>query len=232
MQRSILNFSAFMCFAIAGFAGRNVLATPITRSAFQNPTILNFDEFSTSVNLSPGSIQPFAGLGVTFHARISQVGTFPAPFTSPGHLGSGFSTGLNYVVRANFSVPVHRVGADFFGSSNNLFYIRIFDEQLNLLEEFSDRVRTGYYTISSPGFIGFESTRNIGRIDFVVDSASGLTTFPRVDNFTFERAFATIPEPTSLLTWCGLIVIAAFRFRDRGLDRIRTSTTTKVVGTL
>jgi PEP-CTERM motif len=202
-------------------AAPTVRASPITEADFVSPTVINFDSITTFTTLSPSTSQPFAGQGVLFRGSVTQ-SSIPAPFTSPSHLTSGFASGLDYIVRADFTVPVNRVGADFFsGFIGDSFFVRTYDDNLNLIEQFTGTVTLGQFSISSPAFVGLEEAQNIARVEFVAANTTGLTTFPRIDNFRFEAGPqpATVPEPGSLLLFGGLLagyVCSRARRRCRG----------------
>lgn len=207
MHRPWLAVLALGVILLVGIAPGRAQAAPITAADFDNPTLINFDTITTFTTLSPSTIQPFADLGVRFTGSVAQ-GVFPAPFTAPSHLTSGFASGLNYVVRADFTVPVNRVGADLFsGFIGDAFFMRIFDDRLSLLEELTGTVTLSMFSISSPAFVGLESSQNIARAEFVAASTSGLTTFPRIDNFRFQA----VPEPSGLtLVGLGVAVLLGY----------------------
>lgn len=168
----------------------------ITESDFENPTIINFDSLSTVV-LEPGGTNPYAG--VTFTGYVTDAHGYP-PFSGK-ELRSGFASGLNDIVRADFSITVRRVGAyayapGAFGGETSILTMKVYDSSLNVLDQVSvyPTYSPDYFDFERPGFLGLETSTPIFRVEFISSGISGFDTFPGIDLFRYE-----VPEPATIL---------------------------------
>jgi hypothetical protein len=168
----------------------------ITELDFENPTIIDFDSLSVG-RLEPGGSNPYAG--VTFTGWVTEAFGH-APFSGM-ELRSGFASGLDYIVRADFSTIVRRVGAyayaaGSFGGETPILTMKVYDSSLHVLDQVSvyPTQAPDYFDFQKPGFLGLQTDTNIFRVEFIFDGHPDFNTFPGIDLFRYE-----VPEPTTFV---------------------------------
>lgn len=151
-------------------------AIPIGQSSFSSSaTVINFDALPIGTAVD----NEYSSLGVVFSSPGGGAGGLVV-FLAPGQVLSVASS-----IIADFTVPVHKVGANY--SSISPLTLEIYDSSNTLLESLT--------LSSSPGFLGLDSGGVLIAKAIIHDSGYGFT----IDNFAFEDPVSQVAEPNTLL---------------------------------
>ncbi|MBV8653952.1 MAG: hypothetical protein JO255_21010 [Alphaproteobacteria bacterium] len=203
-------------------------ATPLTQADFSaGATTITFDDLSGGSTITTGDIitTQYASQGITFvnpddltRANASPIGSAAITDSKPNVAFVGQRLNQRTGERPEqlvFSVPVTKIGMEFFTSLTANITLSVFNASNVLLDS---ETLTGTNFGSSAGllegFIGLGETTDIAYAE--IFSRSGQLPFNfEIDNVTFEGPTDPIPEPAELsvlaLSLAGLGVLRRFR---------------------
>lgn len=189
-KRLAMTVSVILVISQVGRAG------PIGRNDFDNPTVLDFQDFSGFVG-GPAYPAPwlFEGVRVTGFVSGGYVSVYP---------------NSNNAVEVEFLNPVQRVGADVLYSITDPTRLEVYDVRGLPLEHVDGVGRT---------FLGVDlGAPMIAQARFI-DLPDNWYTFPHIDNLHFEA----VPEPGSmlLLAVAGLSIVVFCRCGLRGRHSVK-----------
>jgi hypothetical protein len=203
-------------------------AAPITQADFSaGATTINFDDLAGGSTITTGDIitTQYAAQGVVFvtpddvtRANAAPVGNAAITDSKPNVAFVGQRLNQRTGERPeelDFSVPVTKIGMQFFTSLTANITLSVFDAN-NVLLESETLTGTNFGSSANllEGFIGLSETTDIAKAE--IFSRSGQLPFNfEIDNVVFEGPADPIPEPAEwsvlALSIAGLGVLRRFR---------------------